>query len=127
LGEIDEFLMKGTFGGRTDDALRKSPNILTAIDHTAKEHKKYRKLYDELSEFVHPNWFGTAGLYSKNDFENEGKVRFGKNISSSNPKFILAHFFTGLVVLRITFSDFKKIFDDFIKVAEDDIKKNKSK
>src|SRR5690625_7890922 len=64
IGEIDEFLMNSTFGGRTEDSTLTSPNILTAIDHTNKKYDKFRQMYDSLSEFVHPNWFGTLGLYS---------------------------------------------------------------
>src|SRR5690625_34690 len=126
IGEIDEFLMNSTFGGRTEDSTLTSPNILTAMDHTNKKYDKFRQMYDSLSEFVHPNWFGTSGLYSKLDDDEigamKGKVSFGKNVNSEAPKFILAPYFTALVVLRITFSDLAKNFDEFIKIAEDDIK-----
>lgn len=123
LGEIDDFLMKGIFGGRTEDAPLTSTNILTAIDHTDKKYDKYKEMYDELSEFAHPNWHGVSGLYSKNEFD--GKVRFGKNINPKPPKYILAPFLTTTTVLLITFSDLSKNFDKFIKLTEDDINKPK--
>lgn len=122
LGEIDDFLMKGLFGGRTEDAPLTSANILTAIDHTDKKYDKYREMYDELSEFAHPNWHGASGLYSKSDFD--GKVQFGKNINPRSPKFILAPFLTATTVLLLTFSDFSKNFNEFIKISEDDINKS---
>lgn len=126
MGEIDDFLMNSTFGGRSEDSSLTSPNILTAIDHTDKKYEKFRQMYDTLSEFVHPNWSGTSGLYSKLDDDEvsamKGKVSFGKNVNSDAPNFILAPFFSALVVLQLTFSEFAKNFDAFIKIAEDDIR-----
>ena len=65
LGDIDDFLMKSLFGGRVKNAPIESYNILTAINHADKDFSSYRESYDRLSEFVHPNWSGVSGAYSK--------------------------------------------------------------
>lgn len=123
VGDLDDFLMKGIFGSRIAGDELKSVNILTAIDHTDKIHDKYRDMYDELSEFAHPNWLGVGSIYSKNLFN--GKVQFGKNIDISKPDRILLTFLTTTAVLLISFNDLSKNFDEFVKIAELDITKSK--
>lgn len=124
IDHIDDFIMNSSFGGKTEDSPLTCPHIMKAVNHTNKKYEKYREMYAWLSEFVHPNWMGTTGLYSKiNEFDGvfEGKVSFGKNINSKKPKYILAPFMTGLIILQITFSDFSKAIDNFIRIAEDEI------
>lgn len=119
IGAIDDFLMRSIFGSKMEDDHIKSYNALTAIDHTDKEHEKYREMYDRLSEFVHPNWHGASGLYSKNEFN--GKVKFGLNVDENTIMTILLPFLTTTTVLLLAFSYLSETFDDFIKLAEKDI------
>ncbi len=116
LREIDDFLMKGIFGGRFEDLPVKSTNILTAIDHTDKEYDNYRKMYDEMSEFVHPNWHGTFGLYC--EIQSNGKISLGKNVNQTPPKFILNSLFVAITVLLTTFGNLSEDFNEFIRIAE---------
>ncbi|MDR9407558.1 MAG: hypothetical protein RI573_01835 [Balneolaceae bacterium] len=122
VGDIDEFLMKGIFGSRVAGDELKSLNILTAIDHTDKSHGRYRDMYNELSEFAHPNWLGVGSIYSKNKFN--GKVEFGKNIDISDTDRILLPFLTATAVLLVAFKDLSENFDEFVKLAELDITKS---
>lgn len=73
--DIDEMLMKVLFGQRRNGAEVQAINILTVIDDLDKETRidgegYVRYLYDELCEFAHPNWSGTAGFYANMDSDS---------------------------------------------------------
>lgn len=80
-GELDAMLTKMWMGWKSqkDDALPVAFNILTMIDHLDKRigGGVFRRSYDLMSEFAHPNWSGVAGLYSRNDVPNFA-THFGK-------------------------------------------------
>jgi len=82
VGDTDEYLMKLTMGSRRDPAMPKAISVLTFVDHVEKEIEGFRKQYDALSEFAHPNWAGTALLYSKPDPANLW-TDFGANIRAA--------------------------------------------
>jgi hypothetical protein len=66
VGDIDDFLMKLSMGSRTDtDIMPQAISVLTFVDRVEKDAEGFRHQYDRLSEFAHPNWAGTALLYSK--------------------------------------------------------------
>jgi len=67
--ELDDFLMKAMLGSRNGTTPLESYNVLTAVDHMNKEHKGFRKMFDSLCEFTHPNWSGVLGSYGRIDHE----------------------------------------------------------
>jgi hypothetical protein len=67
LGDIDDFFMRGLFGGRESGRILEAHNVLTGIDKVGRE---FRDAYDMLSEFAHPNCFGTHTCFSKLDTDN---------------------------------------------------------
>ena len=79
LGNIDEFFMKHLFGTAEDFIPVDRYNVLTAIDHVDKDIENYRKSYDSLSEFAHPNWPGLMGAYGKAD-RKKYTLHLGKGI-----------------------------------------------
>jgi len=80
VGDIDDFLMKLSMGSRTDtDIMPQAISVLTFVDRVEKDAEGFRQQYDRLSEFAHPNWGGTALLYSKPDPPNLW-TDFGANI-----------------------------------------------
>ena len=101
---LDRAVMNVGFGTRIDDLYDgavekgkedelKALNVLTTINKMdkamfPKKEASFRKSYDFLSEFAHPNTFGIMGLYSDN-FPKKYRVEFGnvagkkKNILSS--------------------------------------------
>jgi hypothetical protein len=119
IGKIDDFLMRTIFGSKIEDDPIKSYNVLTAIDHTDKKHEVYRDMYNELSEFVHPNWLGTSGIFSKNKFN--GKVKFGLRVDRDTTKRILLPFLTTTTIFLLTLQDLSNTFDEFIELAEKEI------
>lgn len=73
--KLSAFLKKALFGsGRGDsnseEVLPKAHQILNAIDLIDKSLDGFRSNYDSLSNYVHPNWSGCLGAYSKYDKEN---------------------------------------------------------
>jgi len=80
VGDVDDFLMKLAMGSRTDtDIMPQAISVLTFVDRVEKDAEGFRHQYDRLSEFAHPNWAGTALLYSKPDPPNLW-TDFGANI-----------------------------------------------
>jgi hypothetical protein len=79
VGDIDDYLMKLAMGSRTDSAMPQAISVLTFVDRVNKDVEGFRDQYDRLSEFSHPNWAGTALLYSKPDPPNLW-TDFGQNI-----------------------------------------------
>lgn len=56
-------LNKYIFGSRDDTSPVKAINILTVINRVDKDFPDLLKMYDNLSEYAHPNWRGGQGAY----------------------------------------------------------------
>jgi hypothetical protein len=80
--EFDDFLMKCLVGTKRDPGDYPALNALTNIDHFEKLVPGFRKQYDWLSEFAHPNWAGLHGSYGINDAERRATI-YGKNQKES--------------------------------------------
>jgi hypothetical protein len=79
--ELDEFLMKAMHGSRDSSTPLDSYNVLTAVDRMNKEYDGFRKMYDGLCEFAHPNWSGVLGAYGKVDHQ-----RYSLSLGSKNSR-----------------------------------------
>ncbi len=62
--KLDETLMSMLLGSRVRDDRPDAINILNAVDKLTKTLPDFRKLYDQLSEFAHPNDAGTASSFA---------------------------------------------------------------
>lgn len=83
VGEIDDVLMKLMMGTKTNlDIQPEAFNVLKFVDRMDKDVEGARHQYEMLSEFAHPNWAGTALLYSKHDSSNRW-TDFAANIRSA--------------------------------------------
>jgi hypothetical protein len=81
IGEADQRLMQLLMGSKSDtDILPEAVNVLKCVDSVDKKIPGFRHQYDRLSEFAHPNWAGTALLFSKR--EEGGIANFGENMRS---------------------------------------------
>jgi hypothetical protein len=69
LSRLNEVLPKLFLGQRDqEDALYKSINVVTTIEHLAKRTSpEVAKTYFELSEYCHPNWLGAMGTFGRVD------------------------------------------------------------
>ncbi len=79
LDEIDALLMARMFAWRADPGVAqdipRSANVLTLIDHLDRWLEQHgaspsavRGFYEDVSEFVHPNFLGIAQIYTDNDY-----------------------------------------------------------
>ena len=79
VGDIDDYLTLLMMGSRTNSELPPAISVLTFVDRVEKDVDGFRHQYEMLSEFSHPNWAGTALLYSRPDPPNL-RTDFGANI-----------------------------------------------
>jgi hypothetical protein len=100
----DEFLMKGMLGSRDGTTCLESYNILSAVDPLNKEFKGFRKMFDTLCEFTHPNWSGTMGSYSKINSETY-TLHLGKSHQKPPVAFGLGPLVASLVVFMNYYND----------------------
>ncbi|MFZ2630782.1 MAG: hypothetical protein WA081_06645 [Desulfosalsimonadaceae bacterium] len=91
--------MKYLFGTDEDFIPVERYNIMTAIDHVGKDIENYRKSYNSLSEFVHPNWPGLMGAYGKTDRKTH-MLHLGKNIGDI-PTLVALPLFAGSLKMAI--------------------------
>jgi hypothetical protein len=62
---LDALFMQRVFGSRSRADRPPAANILSDIDRVARKVKPFRSLYDELSEYAHPNDSGTASSFAQ--------------------------------------------------------------
>jgi hypothetical protein len=62
---FEESIDKIAVGTRDEKTPIDAVNILTIIDKLDKDFPNMRKIYDQLSEYAHPNWAGALGSYLK--------------------------------------------------------------
>ena len=68
--DLTEFLRRTMVSSRTEPDLPEAINVLNFIDSVEKEFPGFRRRYEELSEYAHPNWCGVLGAFSELDRES---------------------------------------------------------
>ncbi len=66
---LDDFFMRALFGRKDEKTEVEAFNILKAIDALNKKVSKARAAYDALSEWAHPNFFGTFAMFGRYEEE----------------------------------------------------------
>lgn len=120
VGDIDDFLMRGLLGGREPEASLKAYNVLSAIDHLDKEVSGFRSDYDWLSEFAHPNSFGTHGSYAQVDQEKL-TVNFGWYLNNLGGVHALPTFHNSLNLFIDYYDEITDHYEEFKKLCEEDL------
>lgn len=128
VGNIDDTLMKLLLGSKSDLAKVDAINVMSFIDRVDKDIPGFRGNYETMCEFAHPNWLGTAYLYSNTNTEKIW-TDLGKDVR--NTESVVVH---GLISLNLALSIFqhsyKKMSDlmpEFIMLCENALaQKNKS-
>lgn len=67
--DLTEFLRRTMIASRSDKALPEAINVLNLIDKADKDFPGFRKIYDALSEYAHPNWCGVIGAFSEFNYD----------------------------------------------------------
>lgn len=116
LVSFHEYLLRLMLGSKNKSSDIEAINVLSSIDIWAKENNKIRKLYDDLSEFAHPNWWGNLGIMGNIDRKNY-TVNFGKE----SPKWESAlklGIISALIVLQSSEDIYDKMADVLPKFLE---------
>lgn len=129
LADIDAFLNKLVFGGRSestpkapDGSTVKSVHISKAIERLSKEHKNFlAREYGFICEFAHPNFLGTVGSYGKLDKENNLWF-FSFDASYKNmpepATYGLRTLETSLLIFSHYYEEINNILPKFTKICE---------
>jgi hypothetical protein len=119
LGNVDEDLMSLLMGSRNNPELPKATNVLTFVDRVDKEVEGFRKQYDGLSEFAHPNWAGTTLLYSKPDPQIMG-ANLGANVRSSEAtkQIAVVNLSVALMIFERSYNRISEVLPDFVSLCE---------
>lgn len=126
VGEIDDYLMKLIMGSKTNlDIMPEAINVLTFVDRVDKDIPGFRHQYDMLSEFAHPNWAGTALLYSKPDPPNLW-TDFGANIRAgdSTKQVGVSNLSVALMIFERSYNGVADLMPAFIALCENEFKKD---
>lgn len=125
LNHLNESTMRVLLGSKVDESRPNPVNISTMNKIVEREVPYFKEIYSKLSEIAHPNYFGTAGIYSQfdnirriailgNNKQMENDVR-GKGVSALS---------AGLVVLTSVYHEFALFIPQLIQICEDDINQN---
>ena len=74
---FDKYLTRLILGSKNKSSDFEAINVLSGIDSWTIKEKGIRKMYNDLSEFAHPNWWGNLAIMGKID-RNNYKLDFGK-------------------------------------------------
>lgn len=120
LDDFDTFLMRNIFGTKaiTDDPESYKPyNIMTAIDKVEKVIPGFRKNYDILCDYTHPNNSGGMFAFSNLDIQ-KGELKM-KNSYEIIPEGISLNTLNALVALcNKSLAEIEKNFHVFTEICE---------
>jgi hypothetical protein len=122
ISELGSYLTRLRVGqgkgiARPDDP--KAVHVMDFIRTVEKDCEGFEHQYGRLSEFAHPNWSGTTGLYSRFNHD-EGRAEFGRNIrGGEGTKGIgLTNLSVALMFFEHTYNRFAELMPRFIELCE---------
>ncbi len=122
-GDIDTYLMKLSLGHRGKGGFPEAISVLTFVDHVEREVEGFRRQYDELSEYAHPNYLGTTGLYSQRNAE-EFTVSYGPNPRATGAAITIGivNLSVALMVFEHTYEKLGDLIPAFVRVCDKSLK-----
>ncbi len=123
LGDFHMYLMTNTFGYRieSDDDLPVMPNILGAIDKVDKVMDgSFRKSYESLSEYCHPNCAGVHSAYVKIDKENIW-ADIGSTFTEESVETKIGVLLGTLELFEHYYNEVSSKMSEFIKICESEL------
>ena len=123
VGNIDEYLMKMyvgiATGAPTEVVMPRPVRVGKFLESVEKDIPGFNHQYGILCEYAHPNWAGTALVYSKNDTENR-VTYFGKNMrKADNTKTIgVVNLSVALMMFERSYNRITDILPEFTKLCE---------
>lgn len=122
--KFDEYIMTNTFGYRMkgNDNLPQMPNILKAIDQVDKIlDGAFRRTYESMSEFCHPNCAGVHSAYVKIDKENF-LAYIGADKTQKSVDAYMGSLFATLEMFEHYYNQISKLMDEFIDICESEFR-----
>lgn len=124
LHDIDDYLVKGLVGWRLkpEDGTEfpSAHQILNLIDKMDKEIPDFRKHYEMLSEYAHPNWSGTHGLFAQIE-PALCATRFGDKENTISISMTLPLLAASLEVFIAGYNAIADLMPDFVVICEDSL------
>jgi len=96
-------------------------NVLTRIDRVDRKIPKYRAIYDDLSESVHPNLEGTMGAFGDLD-RKKAVLELGQCEGTPSHTIGIIGLVTGLSVFELYYgesSDQLQRFNEYFAASEE--------
>ena len=107
---FSKYLARLSTGSKNKSSDIEAINVLTGIDIWDKKENKIRKLYDDLSEFTHPNYWGNLAIMGEIDRKNN-KLNFGKEYGKWKSALNIG-ITSALIILQIS----QKIYDEMTEI-----------
>lgn len=101
--ELTEFLRRTMVSSRSEPNLPEAINVLNFIDSVEKSFPGFRRQYDELSEYAHPNWCGVLGAFS--ELNREAHVVTFKAFDRGPARTNIAGLMSALVVAESVYNN----------------------
>ncbi len=123
LNDFDDKAMRLLMGSKNDTTEINSINIMTFLDKVDTHLSGFRKLYDDLSEFAHPNWAGTSGVYGSVD-RSKVLTRLG-NFAKEFPYEVgLKGLASSLAVFEYAYSEIGDLMPKVVEISEKGLESN---
>jgi hypothetical protein len=122
VGDLGNYLMRLRVGqgkAMVQSGEPKAEHVMDFIRAVEKDCEGFMHQYHYLSEFAHPNWSGTTGLYSR--FDHDGAlVEFGQSIrgGDSTKGIGLTNLSITLLFFEHTYNRFADLMPAFIELCE---------
>jgi hypothetical protein len=117
--DLDDSIMRLLVGSKISALEVAALNVLTFIDRADKKFPKLRRIYDNLSEFAHPNFSGTGGSFSKIDRATD-VVHFGRGIArGDHRRLIFPALITALSLAQYSYEAISDMIPTFVKRCEE--------
>ena len=123
--ELNHTINRLLIGTRTGDSMPKAVNVLTMLKKASKTFPKFYNCYEALSEYAHPNWSGTVGLYSEIDFEKDVTLFGQSDVSIKKGSLVGLNSLVASVGLYMhSYNKTADYLEKFIAVCESNIHKS---
>ena len=123
VGDFDEYIMTHTFGWRKEgeDNLPTMPNILGAIDKVDKFlDGHFRREYEAISEYCHPNCAGVHSSYVKIDKENI-YADIGSQFTKTETMHAAGTLLSTLEMFEYFYNEISGLMADFVSICEGEL------
>ena len=124
---VDCKIMRLLMGSKNETTGVRAFNVLNFIDNVEKKISGFRKSYDSLSEYAHPNWAGTTQIFAKFDHESL-IVELGRDKQGRvGPQLMGLHTLVDLLEVYIDVYDaIMDLLPEFIHLCDADLGSGKS-